>query len=52
MRAAEARGEVAEGTASRWAHHTPGGIKRLPERKGKKKMHRGKYAKYARRRHG
>lgn len=32
MRAAEAKGEIPEGTASRWAHATKGGVKRLPER--------------------
>ena len=32
MFAAENRGEVAKGTAERWAHHTPGGIKNLPEK--------------------
>lgn len=31
MRAAEARGEIPKGTSSRWAHHTPGGVKGLPE---------------------
>lgn len=33
FRAMEARGEIPKGTSSRWAHHTPGGIKSLPERK-------------------
>ncbi len=31
MFAAEDRGELPEGTASEWAHHTPGGIKKLPQ---------------------
>jgi hypothetical protein len=31
----EARGELDKGTSSRWAHHTPGGIKKLPEKKKK-----------------
>jgi hypothetical protein len=35
FRAAEARGELPQGTSSRWAHHTPGGIKGLPQRSGK-----------------
>lgn len=33
--AMEDRGELPEGTARRWAHETPGGIKGLPERKKK-----------------
>jgi len=37
MRAAEARGDVKKGTASRFAHHTKGGVKSLPERVRKKK---------------
>jgi len=36
FRAMEARGELPRGTASRWAHKTRGGLKALPERKGKK----------------
>ena len=36
MFAAEDRGEVPEGTAARWAHHTKD-IKHLPEHKRKKK---------------
>lgn len=36
MYAAEKRGEVAPGTAAKWAKHTPS-IKRLPKRKRKKK---------------
>jgi hypothetical protein len=32
MFAAEKRGEVPQGTAEKWAHHTPN-IKRLPARK-------------------
>ncbi len=36
--ALESRGEVPKGTVSKWAHHTPGGVKNLPERvKSKKK---------------
>jgi hypothetical protein len=31
MFAAEARGDVPEGTARRWAHHTPN-MKKLPEK--------------------
>src|SRR5262245_51341240 len=39
MFAAEERGEVPEGTARRWAHHTPN-IKKLPEHvDGKKEGH-------------
>lgn len=34
--AAEARGELPEGTARRWAHHTPE-ISKLPEKKRKRK---------------
>lgn len=33
LRSAEARGDVPAGTASKLAHHTPGGIGSLPERK-------------------
>lgn len=40
MFAAEGRGELPEGTASRFAHETPD-IKRLPERKSKRKHRRG-----------
>jgi hypothetical protein len=36
MRAAEARGDVEEGTASRWAHETPD-LKSLPEKVEPKK---------------
>lgn len=32
MFAAEARGDVPAGTAEKWAHETPGGVKSLPER--------------------
>jgi len=35
--AMEGRGELPKGTAEKWAHHTPGGIKDLPEKKGKGK---------------
>ena len=35
FRAKEAEGEMPKGTAHKWAHETPGGIKGLPERKGK-----------------
>lgn len=35
--AKEARGELPKGTAERFAHETPGGIKGLPERKGKRR---------------
>lgn len=31
--ALEARGEMKKGTAEKWAHETPGGIKSLPDRK-------------------
>lgn len=35
FRAMEAAGEIPTGTSSRWAHHTPGGLKGLPEKKRK-----------------
>ena len=37
FRAMESRSEIPKGTSSRWASHTPGGIKSLPERVRKKK---------------
>lgn len=40
FRAKEARGELPKGTSSRWAHHTKGGVKALPDRKRKKKRGR------------
>jgi len=39
MHAAEARNEIAKGTAARWEHHTPNKGS-LPERVGKKKRRR------------
>ena len=36
FRAMEARGEVPKGTSHRWSHETPGGVRNLPERKGRK----------------
>ena len=36
MFAAEGRGDIAKGTAERFAHHTPGGIKSLPNYAGTK----------------
>lgn len=37
MRWAEAKGKLKKGTAHRWAHETPGGVKNLPEFKRRKK---------------
>jgi len=37
FRAMEARGELPKGTAHRWAHETPGGVRNLPERAKKKR---------------
>ncbi len=36
FRAKEASGEMPAGTAHRWAHETPGGVKSLPEYASKK----------------
>ena len=38
FRAMEADGELPKGTASEWAHHTPGGIKSLPDKVKKKPL--------------
>lgn len=35
FRVMEAKGEIPKGTSHRWSHHTPGGIKNLPEHKKK-----------------
>jgi hypothetical protein len=42
FRAKEARYELEKGTASRWAHETKGGIKKLPEKVRKKKARKSK----------
>jgi hypothetical protein len=37
FRVMEARGEIPKGTSHRWAKHTPGGVKSLPDKKRTKK---------------